>query len=70
MSQEQTKRVVVISSVNYPDAVQIVDDLARKEDRSLGQSAAMLIREASLLRRQGCTCGRSVPHTAVGVQSG
>lgn len=58
MSKERKKRVVVFNSVNYPDAVQIVQDLAKKDDRSLGQSAAILVREANHIRVHGCTCGK------------
>jgi hypothetical protein len=65
MSKERKKRVVVFNSVNYPDAVQIVEDLAQKEDRSLGQSAAMLVREANHIRVHGCTCGKQYQKPAV-----
>lgn len=64
MSKERTKRVVVFNSVNYPDAVQIVETLAKNEERSLGQSAAMLIREANQIRVHGCTCGKAYQQAA------
>jgi hypothetical protein len=66
--RKNPKVLVQFTSDQYPDVVEIVQHRAKTEHRSLGQAAALFVREADILIKQGCTCGRSIAKAAVGGQ--
>jgi hypothetical protein len=64
MPKERSKSKVIVqfTSVHYPDAVEIVANMAKAEERSLGQAAAILVRAAGFLRRQAAGAAGECRH--------
>jgi hypothetical protein len=66
--KDKNKLIIQFTSEQYPQEAHLVSELSAAEDRSLGQTAVLLIREANHYRVHGCTCG-TVPKRGRAMQS-